>query len=428
MSKHEIVIGMALGDEGKGATTSYLSSKTPTDFVVRASGGSQNAHNVIEQGVHHTFAQFGSGTLHHVPTITSRFCMVNPLNLLNEAFALSNKVGYDVLHNHAISVEAKVLTVLHRTVNQLREEARGQERHGSCGQGIGELMWFTTENLHLEPLKMKHLGSLSQVIQHLNEYLEWATQFFTFSRIMDRMNQEFGHKSVLDVAQELVQIFNDHPFMLIEEDNVARMIAASNHVVFEGSQGVLLDEWMGFHPHTTWSTTTHANAYALMSEAGLNPAADSTKVGVIRTYFTRHGFGPFPTELATPEEKIAYPELHNAFGQWQGDWRIGHFDLPLFRYALAVVGGVDNLAVTHCDIPAARTVVDYQAPLPVIHDLDVERQENQVTNVLKRLDKNLLYASHMDLDTLLTTIEQAAGTRIGIKSYGAALEDRVEIK
>lgn len=427
MSQHEIVLGMTLGDEGKGATTSYLSSKTPTDFIVRASGGAQNAHNVIEKGVHHTFAQYGSGTLHNVPTLTSRFCMVNPLNLINETHALSNLVGYNVLHNHAISMEAKALTVLHRTVNQLREEARGADRHGSCGQGIGELMWFTTENLHLEPLKMKHLHSITQTTQGLKDYLSWASTFFPTVTILERLKEKFGHSTIESVAQELTTLFAEHPFVLIEEDAVARMIANADHIVFEGSQGVLLDEWMGFHPHTTWSTTTHENAYTLMREAGLTPEKDSKKVGVIRTYFTRHGFGPFPTEVTEQSASTRFPELHNGFGTWQGAWRVGDFDLPLFRYALEVVGGVDALSVTHCDITEARTLVDYEVSLPVVHDLDVERQENQVTSVLKTLDPQSFIRNQSSLDEMLKTLAATAKAPIEILSFGPALEDRVTV-
>ena len=134
---------------------------------------------------------------------------------------------------------------------------------------------------------------------------------------------------------------------LTGDGEVARL-AAAGRVVLEGAQGVLLDEWRGFHPHTTWSTSTFANALDLLSEAGVD--ADVCRLGVTRTYATRHGAGPFPAE--DPSLAPLLPEPHNGTGRWQGAFRVGHLDLVLLRYALEVCGGADALAVTHLDSAA----------------------------------------------------------------------------
>ena len=81
---------------------------------------------------------------------------------------------------------------------------------------------------------------------------------------------------------------------------------------------MLLDEWRGFHPYTTWSTTTFANAEALLAEAG----ETAVRLGAVRCYLTRHGPGPFVTEDPTLE----LPEPHNGTGTWQGAFRAGHPD------------------------------------------------------------------------------------------------------
>jgi adenylosuccinate synthase len=103
---------------------------------------------------------------------------------------------------------------------------------------------------------------------------------------------------------------------------------------------VLLDEWRGWHPHTTWSTTTFDNV------AELCPSF--RRLGVVRAYTTRHGSGPFVTE----DPSLDLPEAHNGHGEWQGAFRTGHFDAVAHRYAVEVAGGVDELAVTHLDVPA----------------------------------------------------------------------------
>jgi adenylosuccinate synthase len=89
---------------------------------------------------------------------------------------------------------------------------------------------------------------------------------------------------------------------LVDRGYLRRLLRAGP-AVFEGAQGMLLDEWRGFHPYTTWSTTTFANAEALLAEAG----ETAVRLGVVRCYLTRHGPGPFVTEDPTLE----LPEPHN---------------------------------------------------------------------------------------------------------------------
>ena len=114
-------------------------------------------------------------------------------------------------------------------------------------------------------------------------------------------------------------------------------------MVFEGAQGVLLDQNVGFHPHTTWSNTTFDNALEMLNSEGYT--GEITKLGILRTYHTRHGQGPFPTEGSIPF--VAEP--HNTPQGWQGNFRVGAFDAVLGRYAIRVCGGVDGLVITHGD-------------------------------------------------------------------------------
>jgi adenylosuccinate synthase len=113
-------------------------------------------------------------------------------------------------------------------------------------------------------------------------------------------------------------------------------------VIFEGAQGVLLDQDYGFHPHTTWSDTTSARAEEIWDKHGDGPI---TRIGVTRSFLTRHGEGPFPTEDWFPDET----EKHNDSTGHAGEFRTGHLDLVLLRYALEV-NPVDCLFVTWMDI------------------------------------------------------------------------------
>jgi adenylosuccinate synthase len=144
----------------------------------------------------------------------------------------------------------------------------------------------------------------------------------------------------------------------------ATELIATSDTVFEGAQGILIDENHGFHPYTTWSDCTLKNAEELAKEAG---AEVIQRTGIIRTYMTRHGPGPMAGELfgdgvAMPFLGVAdFTEQHNSHNPWQLDWRVGMPDFVAWRYALlcnfASTGhSVDSLAITHADkLEGAKT-------------------------------------------------------------------------
>jgi adenylosuccinate synthase len=114
--------------------------------------------------------------------------------------------------------------------------------------------------------------------------------------------------------------------------------------IFEGAQGVLLDEYRGFHPHTTWSTVTPYHAWELIRQLDIEAVA---VLGVTRAYTTRHGEGPLPTYDAELTARLR--DSGNPWNRWQGSLRCGWLDLPLLRYAAAVVGPLDGIVVNHLD-------------------------------------------------------------------------------
>jgi adenylosuccinate synthase len=163
-------------------------------------------------------------------------------------------------------------------------------------------------------------------------------------------------------------------------DRIAERLARPGTVVFEGAQGVLLDEWRGFHPHTTWSTISTAAVEAVLHDAGID--APVRHLGVLRSYLTRHGPGPLPTHDRALDARFAEP--HNADEGWQGAFRRGHPDAVLLRYALAAVGPLDGLVASHLDAvegAGLRWCTGYRsadgsrvASLPFVDKLDLERQ------------------------------------------------------
>jgi adenylosuccinate synthase len=345
--KATIVVGLAFGDEGKGTVVDWLSRRSPGATIVRFCGGPQAAHNVVTaDGRHHTFAQFGSGMF--VPGTTthlSRFMMVNPFNMVIEARHLEAVGVPDPWRRTTVDPAALVVTPYHKGLNRLRELARGPRRHGSCGQGIGETMadWLARGSecvLAGDLLFPKNLVRKLGVLRAIAG--KEAERIIAGAADLGARTGPFAecHVQPIVLAERYGEVVKEMRFRYDEELSLCH----AEHLVFEGSQGVLLDQDHGlFPPHVTWSTTTPDNAFAILERCGYDGPVEV--LGVVRSYMTRHGAGPFETE----DPDLAVPEAHNGHGEWQGAWRQGWLDLNVLRYAVDRSQGIDGLVMTHMD-------------------------------------------------------------------------------
>lgn len=331
MSSAVLIQGLGWGDESKGCAVDKLCRELPVDLIVRFNGASQAAHNVITpEGIHHTFSQFGSGMLanNKVRTHLSRFMLVNPLNMMNEAEELAKKTA-DPWNRVTVDPECVIITPFHRRLNRLRETTRGDARHGSCGQGVG-----VARELHLkhgdEVILAKDLKRGREFIIHMLQ----NTVAFMDDELVS-LGEEMRYPEVRAEIIRLADQYEEWPLRLSE-------LPTFECAVFEGAQGVLLDEKHGQAPHNTWTNTTFENADTLLDEVGVK---DRTRIGCLRTYHTRHGAGPFPTE----NNSLDLPEPHNGTGEFQGAFRVGAFDFLKTKQAIDIVGGIDYLSLSHID-------------------------------------------------------------------------------
>jgi adenylosuccinate synthase len=208
-------------------------------------------------------------------------------------------------------------------------------------------------------------------------------------------------------------------------------LARAETVVFEGAQGVLLDETWGFHPFTTWSRCTAGNALELIAECG--PGTEVIRVGVLRSHAVRHGAGPLPTETELVRPLVSE---HNTLNAWQGRVRYGWFDAVLARYALDAVGGVDALALTHLDLlrhlPTWRVCTGYArtagqgdaGPLTRLDTSSPPTLEGQarLAELLARVTP-VLAACEPREDAVLDRLEQVLERRIELVSRGPRASD-----
>jgi len=437
----KILFGLGFGDEGKGTMTDYLCNNLGANLVVRYNGGSQAAHNVVtDDGRHHTFSQIGSGAfVPGVKTLISKFMLWDPIKLALEVGVLSPKIGVHALNFHYIDYRAPVITPFHIAANQIKEWMRGKDRHGSCGQGVGEtacdLLYYQDQVLRAGDLSKKKISrnKLIAIQQRIQEDL--ADLGYDSRLVPDYLKKMsdmlFNSKEPILIAEAYAEMATE--FNIISCVNSNKLIHDSN-VIFEGAQGVLLDEWRGFHPYTTWSNTLPTNALDLINESGFD--GDVEKIGIIRTYGTRHGAGPFVTE----DQKFLGTNFfeHNDINHWQGDFRTGGFDGVKLRYAIDCVrsaGGIDSIALTHVDsfkqggIPFAD---DYILPSgEILHKLVLSSSNNlgHQETLTKLLQTAVLSKmSHFsNLQEMITYLAANAKVPVKYQSFGPKTKDKITV-
>lgn len=435
-SKAIVVTDLTFGDAGKGTIVDFLCRELPVHTVIRHNGGPQAAHNVVTaDGRHHTFSQFGSGSfVPGVRTHLSRFMLVDPFLLANEADELEDLGVADIWDRLTIDEEAMIITPLHRAMNHLREIARGDARHGSCGKGIGETMADNIDmpSLTIRAKDLKNPTVLRQKLESLRQ--RKIKQLFELTNLPDCEISQKAQRAIQDeeMIEKWIECYLDfgQTLNIVSSDYLAKVLQEAEVVVFEGAQGVLIDEWYGFFPYTTWSTTTLANASELLREN--NFSGQIIRLGVIRAYATRHGAGPFPTE--SPELSETLQEQHNDNNQWQREFRVGWFDQVLLNYAISVNGGCDALAVTHLDrfgqVPEWKWCDAYKdssgeiwssikiPPWPV--DLgEMEKLTGQLESV-----QPILSGGPVTTEDFLTKLEKQFSLPVVVTSWGANSNDK----
>jgi len=321
-----VVIGANFGDEGKGLITDFETRRTGAHAVARFNGGAQAGHTVRDGDRRHVFGHIGSGTFAGATTYLSSDFIVNPLVLHHEVKAL-NAMG---VTNTRVAAHAyaRVSTVYDMVINGLIETARGDKRHGSCGMGINETVTRHSigPQLSVCDLFSRHFNLEAFCKQVANEWIPFRLEQLNIdvhelppNNMIDILRQDPRmHADVLKNAMangEIVEVFDRDP------------ILARGSIIFEGAQGLALDEELGTYPHVTRSRTGLVGAIQAAHELGyteLNP------VYVTRVYLTRHGAG----ELAHEGETICDRDLQdetNVLNTWQGNFRYAPLNIPQLR-------------------------------------------------------------------------------------------------
>lgn len=320
MTNHAIVIGANYGDEGKGLMTNYLAKQHNAKRVIRFNGGAQAGHTVIHEGRRFINSSFGSATQLGIQTEIASTAILHPGVARQEATNLLDAgINFHPILVHANSM---ITTPLDQAINQLIELRRGNTRHGSCGLGINETVQRHQFMKNIDHPKFSHPDYFKFILDvwvpHRMDALKFsASEISTFQKSMLEFDEKW--QFILE------KVFGeDQIYKLIEADNTA-----DGFTVYEGAQGLALDEELGSFPHVTHSNTGIRNA--LLHLLQKPNAQQKERVEIVycsRAYLTRHGAGPLPNENLAENVIGSIPfDPTNKPNEWQGSIRYAPLDL-----------------------------------------------------------------------------------------------------
>lgn len=316
------VIGSGYGDEGKGLVTDYLAKQNPGHIVVRSNGGAQAGHTVVTPDGHrHVFSHFGSGTFAGATTHLSRFMLVNPSVFRKEHMALGGKPLVSVSPDCLVTIPQDML------LNQMKEAARGGGRHGSCGMGINETV-VRSEQFKLMVSDLEHVDL--KFMRDLRYLIPDADLPAPYDKLLYDDNILARYLDDVAYFLENVQIVDDSKVDV--------------NLIFEGAQGLGLDQASRDFPHVTRSNTGMKNINDYTSHAPIDTYF------VTRCYVSRHGAGPLLHEGQLTGVTVDDPT--NQPNNWQGTLRFAPLDLDVLKsriWAEVSLNVTPHLVVTCLD-------------------------------------------------------------------------------
>lgn len=334
----KVITGASYGDEGKGMMTAYFSEAARKDgrkcLNILHNGGGQRGHTVNDMKGHifgkkrifwkrHVFHHLGSGSFSGADTYFSEDFILNPIIFAEEMNELGS-LPIKIYRNK----KCRWSTPYDMMINQIAEDYRGEDRHGSCGAGI----WETVLRYDTLPCPgLSEFAALSKKarMDFLDEVREYAKK-----RLL-----EIGVKSVPEKWREnmesrgLAEHFLDDVTFLGRAAKAADGVPVGyRNVVFEGGQGLLLSEKLmeiyGSDRYLTPSFTGYENPVKIIREMGGKYEVGSVEVCyVTRSYLTRHGAGPFPGECPKEAVNPGMVDRTNMPNDYQGTLRYGRLDL-----------------------------------------------------------------------------------------------------
>lgn len=317
----KVVIGASYGDEGKGLMTDHFCEKADKPCItVLHNGGSQRGHTVMsENGFRHVFHHLSSGTFAGSDTYFADSFIINPLVFVKEHQELSPDTKIFCSANCMWSTPFDMI------VNQVIEDSRGNNRHGSCGYGIWETIvrYGNSKTINFPDFIAMDRQNQVKYLKHIRDYY------------MAERLKNIGIKKVPFEWEEIVYDYRIIQHFLDDCNYFGKVVEIINpennkilneyrDIIFEGGQGLLLNQDEK-NPHTTPSFTGAENPVKLIRN--ISGEKNIEVCYVTRSYLTRHGAGNFPGECAKSEINPDMIDKTNVPNDYQGTLRYGKINI-----------------------------------------------------------------------------------------------------
>lgn len=365
------LVGAQWGDEGKGKVIDIMAEKA--DVVVRATGGNNAGHTVVSGGKTYKLHLVPSGILYDgTLCCIGPGCVVDPLALLKEMVEVkANGTSLDGLR---IDYRAHIVMPYHLLIDELSEEAKGEGGIGTTKKGIGPCYMDKAERIGIRFYDILHPEVFAEKLRaNLNAKNKYIGGMFGYGKTALRRKEcldfakifaeytEAGKKLAAYAADTTVIVYDAHK--------------AGKNVLFEGAQGTLLDIDMGTYPYVT---SSHPVTGGFCVSAGVGPTLVDECIGIAKSYTTRVGKGPFPTELFD-ETGDYIREAGFEYGTTTGrPRRCGWLDLVILRYAVRV-NGLTGIAINKLDtltgLKELKVCTGYECDGEVITDFPADIHE-----------------------------------------------------
>ena len=349
MEKVDVILGLQWGDEGKGKVVDVLTPRY--DVVARFQGGPNAGHTLEFDGQKYILRSIPSGIFQGGKTnIIGGGVVVDPVLFRDEAEALARS-GHDLTRQLAVSKKAHLILPTHRVLDAAYEAAKGDQRIGTTGKGIGPAY---TDKVSRNGLRV---GDLLEP--------DFRARYERAKGRHEAILRSLGF--AYDIAELERQWFPAVEYLrnyrIIDSEYVInKMLCEGRSVLAEGAQGTLLDVDFGSYPFVTSSNTVCAGA---CTGLGVAPNRIGEVYCIFKAYCTRVGSGPFPTELFD-ETGRRMREIGREYGAVTGrERRCGWLDLVALKYAV-MIDGVTQLIMMKADVmndfDTIRVAVAYDTP------------------------------------------------------------------
>ncbi len=414
MKKLDVVLGMQWGDEGKGKIVDVLTPRYPV--VARFQGGPNAGHSIYfgnESFVLHTVPSgiFREGTTN----IIGNGVVIDPIILMEEIHAIE-KMGIDVRARLQIAKRANLILPTHRLLDAASEAAKGAQKVGTTGKGIGPTY---TDKIARNGLRV---GDILRP-----DFLE------RYHALRDAHLRQLGVESVDDAAW-LAAIEELRQFPIIDNEVVANQLLREDKTILaEGAQGSLLDVEFGTYPFVTSSNTLCAGACIGL---GVAPQHIGEVYGIFKAYCTRVGAGPFPTELFD-ETGETLRRIGHEFGATTGrPRRCGWLDMVALKYTV-MMNGATSLIMMKSDVldtfDTIKVCVGYELNGERIDYFPFEATDDNIRPIYREFKgwKTDITGCRtyeelpQELKDYITFIETETGIPVGIVSVGPNRDETI---